>query len=152
MNNFEEINNYGGLFLTKLHEPSDNSLEIEVRESFTSPLSTDVVVGEKTIKDCYEVSINEYGTSFNISFINYVAYQVLNESFYSFRENENYVAGKYSTFCIFSESSYLDFVLKETYADEIFPKELRHYGLYCQNHIVHIIALNEPEITKNGSA
>ena len=142
MNNFEEINNYGELFLTKLYEPTDNSLEIEVRESFTSPLSTDVIVGEKTIKEC----------SFNISFINYVAYQVLNESFYSFIDNENYVAGKYSTFCIFSESSYLDFILKETYAHEIFPKELRHYGLYCQNHVIHIIALNEPVITKNGCA
>ncbi len=152
MNDFEEINNHGELFLTKLYEPTDNSLEIEVRESFTSPLSTDVVVGEKVIKDCYKVSINEYGTSFNITFKSYVAYQVLNESFYSFSDNENYVAGKYSTFCLFSKSSYLDFVMKETYANEIFPKELRHYGLYCQNHIIHIIALNEPEITKNGCA
>lgn len=150
MNNFENINNYGGLFLTKLYKPTDNSLEIEVGEPFTSPVSTNVVVGEKTIKDCYKVSVNEYGVSFRISFANYVAYQVLNESFYNFNNNDNYVAGKYSTFCIFSKSSYLDFILKETYANAIHSGELKHYALYCLNHIVHIIAFNEPVISAFG--
>jgi hypothetical protein len=152
MNNFEEINNYGGLFLTKLYEPTVNTLNIEVWESFRSPVSEDVIVGDKIFNDCHKVSINGYGTSFNISFINYVAYQVLNESFYSFHGAQNFVGGKYATFCVFPKSSYLDFVLKETYADAIYPEEMKHYALYCPNHIVHIISLNEPVITKNNCA
>jgi hypothetical protein len=148
MNNFEEINNFGELFLTALYEPSDNSLSIEVTESFRSPVPEDVIIGQKVMKDCHKVSVNEYGTSFDIFFINYVAYQVVNESFYNFNDNSNYVAGKYATFCVFSESSYLDFILKETYAHVIFPGELKHYGLYCPNHIIHIISMDEPVITK----
>jgi len=150
MVNFDQINNYGSLFLTNLHEPSDNSLTIEVKESFTSPIPQNVEISGKTFTDCYKVSVNEYGPGFKISFINYVSYQVLNESFYSFNDRDNYIAGKYSTFRVYSQSAYLDYILKETYADIIFPNEIKHFALYCSNHIIHIISLNDPIITADN--
>lgn len=73
-------------------------------------------------------------------------YTVINESYANSNPNDEYVSGDYGTFCIFQKSSYMDFILKETFANDIYPTELKHYGLFAANHIVHIISLHEPKI------
>lgn len=70
-------------------------------------------------------------------------YTVINESYANSNPN---VSGDYGTFCIFQKSSYMDFILKETFANDIYPTELKHYGLFAANHIVHIISLHEAKI------
>lgn len=148
MTNFQEINNYGSIFLTDLFEPQDNnSLILKVRDSVTSEIEEDLLVGDKTIPN-FRVSINPNGAQFKIYFKSYVAYHVMNESFINFNEHEEFESGKFSTFCKFSKSNYLDFISKETLADEMYPGELKHFGLYCLNHVIHIVFLVEPEIEK----
>ncbi len=148
MTNFHEINNYGSIFLTDLFEPRDNSLVLEVKDSVTSEIKEDLLVGDKIISGLRRVSINQNGVNFKIHFKSYVAYHVMNESFINFNKDEEYEGGKFSKFCKFSKSNYLDFILKETYANEMFPGELKHFGLYCSNHVVHIVSTVEPEIEK----
>jgi hypothetical protein len=74
---------------------------------------------------------------------------VINESYDNSNPTDEYVYGDYRTFCIFQKSNYMDFILSQTFANEIYPGELIHYGLFAENHIVHIISLHEPKIEYN---
>ena len=66
MENFEAINKYGSVFLTKIYEPHANQLLLEVKKSKTSDFNTDVHVGGKIISGCREVTIDQTGTFFTI--------------------------------------------------------------------------------------
>ena len=146
MENFETINKHGSVFLTNLYEPEDNKLLLEVKNSTTSNFEVNVQIGDKQLSGCKEITIDETGTFFTILFNDYVSYHVINESYTNSNPNDEYVSGDYGTFCIFEKSSYMDFILKETFANDIYPTELKHYGLFAANHIVHIISLHEPKI------
>ncbi|WP_345164908.1 hypothetical protein [Nibribacter koreensis] len=148
MKNFQEINRYPSMYLTALYEPRDNGLCLEISESMTSETVQDVLINDKVISENRLLSVNENGTKFNISFHRYVAYQVFNESFLNFNDWDEYETGEFNTFCIFKKSRYMGFIKNETIADYIFPDELKHYGVYCQNHVVHIISTLEPVIEK----
>lgn len=146
MENFETINKHGSIFLTNLYEPEDNKLLLEVKNSTTSNVEVDVQIGDKQLSGCKEITIDETGTFFTIMFNDYISYHVINESYANSNPKDEYVSGDYGTFCIFQKSSYMDFILKETFANDIYPTELKHYGLFAANHIVHIISMDEPKI------
>jgi hypothetical protein len=62
MENFDVINKHGSVFLTKLYEPRDNALLLEVKKFMTSAAEVDVQVGDKFLSGCREVIIDECGT------------------------------------------------------------------------------------------
>jgi len=136
------------MYLTDYYEPRNNALFLEITESITSDQTEEVLLGDKKISNCRRLSVNEKGTKFTISFPSYVSFQVFDEGFLSFNDWDEYEAGEYNTFCIFKKSRYLDFIVKETIADHIFPGELKHYGLYSLNHVVYVISAVEPAIEK----
>lgn len=146
MENFELINKHGSVFLTNLYEPEDNSLMLEVNKSTISDIEVEVKIGDKLLSGCKEITKDGTGTFFTILFHDYVSYHVINESYANFNPNDEYVAGDYGTFCIFQKSSYLDFILNQTFANDLYPATLKHYGLFAANHVVHIISRYEPKI------
>ncbi|MGY0035862.1 hypothetical protein [Pedobacter sp. NJ-S-72] len=119
---------------------------LEVKKSTTSDFEVNVQISDKQLSGCKEITIDETGTFFTILFNDYVSYHVINESYANSNPKDEYVSGDYGTFCIFEKSSYMDFILKETFTNDIYPTELKHYGLFAANHIVHIISLHEPKI------
>ncbi|TKC58543.1 hypothetical protein FBD94_18175 [Pedobacter hiemivivus] len=146
MENFEAINKHGSVFLTNLYEPEDNKLLLEVKNSTMSDFEVDVQIGDKQLSGCKEITKDETGTFFTITFNDYVSYHVINESYANSDPKDEYISGDYGTFCIFQTSSYMDFILNETFANDIYPTELKHYGLFAANHVVHIISMHEPKI------
>jgi hypothetical protein len=146
MENFDVINKHGSIFLTKIYEPGENKLFLEVKKSKASAFEVDLQVGDKLLSGCREVTMNERETYFTISFDNYVSYHVINESYANSNPTDKYISGDYGTFCIFQKSDYMDFILNQTFANDIYPDELIHYGLFAENHIVHIISLYKPKI------
>lgn len=146
MVNFQEINEFSSLFLTNLSEPKDNELILELKESEISKTPEEVKIGGKAFTMANRISINQLGIKFNIHFPSYISYHVMDESFLNFNEFDEYQSGKYNTFCIFKKSRYLNFILDETFADSVFPGELKHYGVYCLNHVIHIISASTPII------
>lgn len=146
MRYFEELNKQDWCYLTNIFEPSENQLVLEVTPSFTSNVEEEISVGDKILKG-RRMTPDKDGPRFQLFFHNYVAYQVINESFPDSDEGELLKKGDRWTFVVFAKSNYLDFILKETIAGFILPiDEIRHYRLYTQNHIVHVIAADEPEI------
>jgi hypothetical protein len=146
MENLEAINKHGSVYLTKISEFNANSLLLEVKKSVTSDHYVDVPVGDNILSQCKEITVDANGTFFTISFNKYVSYHVINESYVNPDPSEEYDAGDFGTFCVFHKSRYLDFILKDTFANDMHPGELKHYGLFAANHIVHVISTHEPKI------
>lgn len=146
MENFEEINKHGGVYLTKIHDFNANALLLEVKPSIVSDHYVDVPAEDYLLFQAKEVSIDTTQTFFSIYFNRYVSYHVINESYANSDPSEKYDAGDFGTFCVFHKSSYMDFILKATFANDMYPGELKHYGLFAANHVVHVISKDEPRI------
>lgn len=138
-----------GTFLIKLEEGEENSLKVVVS------LSTYGEVGENIPDDAKGVirsilkkakplySDNE--EVYEIYFENYVMYQVRNETFTSFDEEE---IRKGNRLIIFEKSKLLDYVKTVIWADEKYFDGYKHYGIYTENQIIDIISQVEPTIRK----
>jgi hypothetical protein len=146
MQYLENINKIDALFLTDIYEPRKNSLLLEVKGSVIADEGTDVyITSEKSLKG-HRVSIDEKAPYFVIFFENYVAYHVLNESFSTPDPNDEFIKIGHNRLRVFTKSGYMEYILKETIANDIFPNEMKHYGLYTEHHVIHIITFKDPII------
>lgn len=87
-------------------------------------------------------------------FEHYILYQTRNESYCSW-DNYEIRNGKY--FIIFSKSRMLDFLSQITDCGKledgtVYPGEWKHFGIYCQNHVIDIISCHEPTIRQIDSS
>ena len=87
---------------------------------------------------------------YEITFTAYITYQVRNESYSSYDENE-IRSGKW--LILFEKSKFLDYFQNVTdccqFEDNSFyPGEWKHYGVYSENHIIDIISHKKPIIKK----
>lgn len=88
---------------------------------------------------------------YEIIFEHYILYQTRNESYCSW-DNYEIRNGKY--FIIFSKSRMLDFLSQITDCGKLedgtaYPGEWKHFGIYCQNHVIDIISCHEPTILRH---
>lgn len=88
--------------------------------------------------------------SYEICFHNYIIYQIRNESFCSY-DPEEIRHGRY--LILFERSKLLSHLGAVTDAQRLddgsyYPGEWKHYGIYTQNHIIDVIALDAPDISK----
>ncbi len=86
--------------------------------------------------------------SYEICFHNYIIYQIRNESFCSYDPDE-IRHGRY--LILFEKSKLLSHMGAVTDAQRLddgsfYPGEWKHYGIYTQNHIIDVIALDTPDI------
>lgn len=95
-----------------------------------------VEVKAKEKSDFYEITL-EYG--------DYILHQTVNESFCTW---DKYEIRKGSTFVIFERSRLLDNLayMVDLPLVNLTKKKYKHYGIYCMDHIVDIIAFKEPKI------
>jgi len=50
---------------------------------------------------------------------------------------------------IYTKSNFLDYIRKDTNAEEFYEyhnESLKHYSINCENHVVHIATIEEPII------
>lgn len=72
-----------------------------------------------------------------------IAYSVRNESYAQHTSYEQLTGHK---FRLYSRSHYLDFVEAATIASNDYPGPMRHYGIICEDHIIDVVSVNEPDI------
>jgi hypothetical protein len=81
---------------------------------------------------------------FTLQWRSYIAYSVRNESFTT---ADNYEIFEGRNFVKYSKSRYLDFVRDATFADDGFPGPMTHWGIFCLNHIIDVVACHPPEVS-----
>jgi hypothetical protein len=140
MNLREEIDQLQYLFLTEIGEPDTCALRIVVREGRVTDETETIEVGSTKITDVHPIVWDETSRAYEITFPNYVAYAVVNESFANVDKYEEYT-GRY--FRVYSKSHFLDYVRVATFASDDYPGKTTHYQVACSDHVVEVICVDE---------
>ncbi|MBE6875599.1 MAG: hypothetical protein E7496_02565 [Ruminococcus sp.] len=143
-----------GPFLVSLSEEYDNDLKLVVSLSYTG--ETEEILddmGNPALGELLRKSRPIYpdeNQTYEILFEGYILYQTRNESYTSW---DNYEIRNGTYFIIFEKSRLLDALPLLTDCQVLsdgtpYPGNWKHYGIYCQNHIIDVISCYEPKIKK----
>lgn len=145
MDYYERINTEPNIFLTKIFEPDENSLEFELTMGSISEKTENLIINSKNIGPSQRIYYDNNSEVFKVTFDNYIAYSVINESYETLRGSQ-YIGEKIR---IYSKSNFLDYIKVDTFATNDFPGEFKHYAFISQRHIVNVVSTIEPKIEKN---
>jgi hypothetical protein len=121
-----------------------DELRVIVAEGFVGDQTEDLRIGDHTIKDLRSINVSDKSRLFEIRFPQFVAWQVVNESFTSFDEYE--LRDDTGTLQTLSRSKYFDYVKANHgwYEDVIGPA--KHYRVWTENEVVDVVACEPPTI------
>ncbi|RYD89993.1 MAG: hypothetical protein EOP54_24690 [Sphingobacteriales bacterium] len=146
MDFFDEINSFEYLFCTGINELSGNRLQINIEQAVSGTEKENLSFGGVILSDL--TPMERGGNKYSIYFSRYLAYHITNESYGTFNNIDEFDG---HLIRVYYKSSYLQFIYDTTIADVIYPGDLKHYGILCQDQIVDIITNEVPVITKVGS-
>ena len=144
MNYYNEVNEAKDVFITKIFEPSENSLELELSIGKVSEFEEDTIISKINIGPSKRVYFDHESIRYKIYFENYICYSVINESFEQLG-GEIFIGRNIR---IYAESNFLNYVRADTFATNEYPGEFRHYAFLSWNHIVNVASQAEPIIER----
>lgn len=144
MEHYDRINAESNIFLTKIFEPDENSLEFELSLGSVREQTDNLIINSTDIGHSRRIYNDNESEIFKVTFDNYIAYSVINESYDNLGGSE-YIGEKIRTY---SKSNFLDYVKMDTFATNDYPGEFKHYAFISQRHIVNVVSIMEPKIEK----
>ena len=144
MNNYDKLNTAQHLFLTKIIEPEENTLEFELTLGIVEKTEKNLLIEGVNLGPVRPISYNESSSVFRIVFESYIAYAVINESYENIGESECN-GNKIQTH---TKSNFMDYVKADTFATDDYPGTFKHYMFITLRHIVNIVSTVEPKIEK----
>jgi len=143
MNFFEELDTQKNLLLTKIFEPEENSLYLEISVPRIDS-AKELAVNGINLGLAREI-IDDHENIYKIHFPTYIGYSVINESFDDLEASKNYRGNEVK---IYDDSVFLDYLNTETFATVDYPGKFFHYKIITLNHIINIASQEEPIIEK----
>lgn len=144
MNYYDIINEAKIIFITNISEPDLNTLEIELTIGKAGELEEDPILANLNIGPTRRIFYDESSEVYKVTFHEYVAYSVINES-YATIEVEEFVG---TNLLICTKSAFLDYVSKDTFALANYPGEFKHYVFTSEHHVINVVSTVEPDIEK----
>jgi hypothetical protein len=141
----DEINDCRSLFLADIQELGRGSLKLVVAEGLPVGGPESITVGGVTISNCTRIEPTDRSRIFELVWTHYVGYAVLNESYASVNDVEQYEG---SRFRVYSKSCFLDYMSRATFACDEHPGPTRHYCIACEDHIVEVLSVDPPTVTR----
>jgi hypothetical protein len=138
-----DLMNIENVYLMNVEEPIENSLRLTFVRSKTNSVSETSKIADKVIDNLYSINPDYSIPLLQLDFDTYIGYSILNESFTSLDNYEEFT-GK--AFRMFKKSRYLDYINVGTFASEEYPGSFKHYEIACLNHIVDIVSISKPII------
>lgn len=139
-------------FLIKTEEHEDNEIKFIVALPFYDEKDTgNEQTGNPELDNLLETAVpirEDRDNLYEIIFENYVFHMTRNES-YTCRDDYEIRHGDY--FIVFDRSRLLDYlphIVEIEIVGAYHPEGYKHYGIYCQNHIIDIVSAAEPKINK----
>jgi hypothetical protein len=141
----DEMDDCSSLFLAEIQETGHNSLKLVVAEGLPVGEPESITAGGVVIPNCTRIEATDQSRIFELVWMNYVGYTVLNESYASVNDEERYEGRR---FRVYSKSRFLDYMSRATFACDEYPGPTRHYCVACEDHIVEILAVDPPVVTR----
>ena len=148
MEYFDDINKVKSLFLLNIEEPLDNQVLITVQETTSSDHEEFIPIAGKLLGPVRKIIADETCKKYSLFFNSYAAYIIINESFPLWH---SYEVWRGKVLRIYTKSNFLDYIRKDTTAKEFYEfhnRELKHFSINCENHVIHIATTEEPIIKK----
>ena len=108
---------------------------------------------KELLRSCWKEDIisnynDRHNNLYEIVFENYVFHMTRNESYTCW---DDYEIRQGDYFILFDRSRLLDYlphIVEIGIVNAYYPQGYKHYGIYCQNHIIDIVSAIEPKIKK----
>lgn len=144
------------LYLHAISEPEENSLRVVLHEARVDSPPTSGQLAEETLPEVRELLAGSkaivYGPGcqvFELVWPSYIGYAVENESYALPEPKESVGEGSVK---IYTQSGYLDYLAKASFASADYPSPFKHWALLCLNHIVNVASIEEPVVTVSMGA
>lgn len=160
----DKINDLKYIFLHKLVD-TDGRLYIELCSYSSYPISKQAMKqireedGNIAIAEILQNSVEiipSFSPIYRIIFESYIGYNVRNESYVCADKSETYILADNQThksdliygnkFRLYTKSKYLEYLHKNTFADQI--EVYSHYEICCENQIIDVASADTPIIEK----
>lgn len=138
-----EIDACAFLWLREMGETSRQGLRLLVEEGRASPKINAIDLAGVTLE---AHPVKPTGQVFEITWNSYIAYCVRNESYCAVPADEDLAVGK--RFRIYRKSHFLNFIGCATVACTEYPGPFAHFGICCEDHVIDVISVDEPEIRR----
>ena len=145
MNFATELDDHAHLFLRSIGEPGEGVLRLLVEIGVERVTAKDIEIAGSLISGVHQTSADESTPAYEITFASYIVYAVRNES-YALQDKQEVWQGK--SFRVYSKSKFLDFVASATFASAEYPGPFAHYCLACEDHVVDIASIVQPEVRR----
>jgi len=140
-----EINECRSLFLAEIQELGRNSLKLVVAEGLAVGEPESIKVGGVEIRDCTRIDTTKESRIFELAWECYVGYSVLNESFASVSDEEQFEGQRLR---IYSKSRFIDYMSRASFACVEHPGPTSHYSVACEDHIVDVLSVSAPAVRR----
>ncbi len=140
------------IYLHSLSEPEESSLRVVLHEARVGGHSTIEQLAEEPRQEVRELVAGSKGIVhgpgcrvFELVWPSYVGYSVENECYASPEPRESVGEGR--LLVVYTQSVYLSYLSKATFASASYPGSFKHWALCCLNHIVNVASVEDPVIT-----
>ena len=148
----ESIRECKYLFMHAVSEPEENALRVVLYEAKVGGPPTPKQLEAEPLLSVRELLSNskaiEHGPGcrvFELVWPSYIGYSVENESYSSQEPPESMGTGR--LLVEFTQSVYLSYLSRTTFASSDYPGPFKHWAMYCLNHVVNVASVEEPSIT-----
>ncbi len=133
------------LFVREISEPAENVLRLVLQEAEARPETVSQKIGGTVIENLRRVEPTERSRIFELTWKQYIAYSVTNESF-ALPDDDSSVRTSGRLFRTYSKSHFLNFVLRSTVASEQYPGPFKHFCVVSEMHVIDIVSTQLPDI------
>ena len=130
------------LYLTAISEPACSELRIVVAEGLLGG-RTKIDFAGTDLGEGRPIIITDESRAFELSWDNYVAYVVRNESFWKAEEGEppftRHLERRF-------DSAFMRYISETTFADDNYPGPLEHWSLATLTHCVDVVSVGPPQV------
>lgn len=129
---------HASLWLSDIGEPSINELRLVVVEAKRGYAAVPTEIGA-----AYPVRPDATSRAFELTWRDYIAYNVINESY--IRAGGGGVQGE-GHLSIRENSAFLTYVASTTFATDHYPGKLTHWSLDTEWHCIDVVSVGAPEL------
>ncbi len=140
---FAELDACASLYLREISEPAQNRLRLLIEEALVMPEEVAVRFAGAEIANCHLVKSTADSRLFEITWDNYLAYSVANESYSTRNESEEF-SGRFAR--LYGKSHFLEYISRATLACKEYPGPLQHVQLVCECHIIDVVSIKFPQV------
>lgn len=143
--NYSDLMRYSGyIYMHSILEPEDNSLILNFERCNVNKIPENFKAEDIDLENSHSIEADETLPIVQLKFDWYIAYSVRNESF---TVKDDYELSEGKSFRIYSKSRYMDFISLSTIASNFHPGPFQHFGIRGLNHVIDVVATEEPIIS-----